>query len=135
MKPKTTISPKSPTAESAWSESSSVATRIERLRQYRGRRPQDAAIGGIVESIRRDAMRHQRQAGSFTEAWQAVIPEPLRQATRIQGLRAGVARVGVRDAATRYELEAGLRSGWLVELRMASGDPIRRVQCGIEPGL
>ena len=112
-----------------------VAAKITRLQGFRVRPSRGVAIGALVESIRREETRNRRQAGSFIEAWESVIPSTLRDATRLKGLRGGIARVGVRDAATRYELEAGLRAGWLAELRLASREPIRRVHCSIEGGI
>ncbi len=112
-----------------------ASARIDRLRGFRVRPPRDIAIGGVVAAIRREASRHQRQAGSFVEAWESVIPEELRSATRVRGLRGGIARVGVRDAATRYELDAGLRGGWLAELRLACGQPVRSVRLDVDAGV
>lgn len=112
-----------------------VSARIDRLREHRVRPPRETAIGGIVAAIRREASRHQRQAGSFVEAWESVVPEELRAATRVRGLRGGVARVGVRDAATRYELDAGLRGGWLAELRLACGQPVRSVRLDVDAAI
>ena len=113
-------------------DSGPVSARIDRLRGFRVRPPRDTGIGGVVAAIRREASRHQRQAGSFVEAWESVIPEALRSATRVRGLRGGIARVGVRDAATRYELDAGLRGGWLAELRLACGQPVRSVRLDVD---
>lgn len=112
-----------------------TAARIDRLRGFRVRPPRETAIGGVVAAIRREASRHQRQAGSFVEAWESVVPESLRSATRVRGLRGGIARVGVRDAATRYELDAGLRGGWLAELRLACGQPVRSVRLDVDSAI
>lgn len=125
----------SPRPADASSSSNPALAKIERLRSHRVRPPRETGIGGVVASIRREASRHQRQAGSFVEAWESVIPGPLRRSTRVGGLRGGIARIGVRDAATRYELEVGLRGGWMAQLRLACGDPIRRVQCSIDAAI
>ncbi len=122
-----------PTADSA--SASAVAARLAQLRGHRVRPARATAIGGLVEAVRRDAARQRRQAGSFVEAWESVVPDALRHVTRVKGLRGGVARVGVRDAATRYELDAGLRGGWLADLRLVSSQPIRQVRLEIDASI
>jgi hypothetical protein len=117
------------------SAAEAVSARLAQLRGHRVRPARATAIGGLVDAVRREASRHRRQAGSFVEAWESVIPGPLRDATRVRSLRGGVARVGVRDAATRYELDAGLRSSWLGELRLACGQPIRSVRLEVDASI
>jgi hypothetical protein len=117
------------------SAAAAVSARLAQLRGHRVRPARATAIGGLVDAVRREASRHRRQAGSFVEAWESVIPGPLREATRVRSLRGGVARVGVRDTATRYELDAGLRSSWLGELRLACGQPIRSVRLEVDASI
>jgi len=112
-----------------------VSARLSQLRGFRVRPDRAVAIGGLVDVVRREAARNRRQAGSFVEAWESVIPSPLVETTRVKGLRGGVARVGVRDAAARYELDAGLRGGWLGELRLACGQPVRSVRLEIDASI
>ena len=117
------------------SDADAIASRLSRLRGFRVRPDRAVAIGGLVDVVRREAARNRRQAGSFVEAWESVIPSPLVETTRVKGLRGGVARVGVRDAAARYELDAGLRGGWLGELRLACGQPVRSVRLEIDASI
>lgn len=104
---------------------------LERLRGYRVRRVESRGIDGLVSTIRRDANRHRGGAGSFVEAWEAVIPESLRQGSAIRSIRGGVARVEVPDSATKYELEHALRAGLLATLRLRFAQPLRRVRIDV----
>lgn len=125
--PRNIASEKSLVAPAA-SEAEVAAAGLDRLRSFRVRPPRETGIGRLVAGIQREARRHQSGAGSFVEAWEQVIPEDLRRGSRVRGLRGGVARVQIADAAARYELDALLRSGALADLRLAFGKPLRRVQ-------
>ena len=104
---------------------------LERLRGYRVRRKEPRDIDGLVSSIRRDASRNRHGTGSFVEAWESEIPEPLRAGSSIRSIRGGVARVEVPDSATKYELEQSLRAGLLANLRLRFSQPLRRVRIDV----
>ena len=129
LMPRNPASQKSPVAPA--SEAEVAAAGLDRLRSFRVRPPRETGIGRMVAGIQREARRHQSGTGSFVEAWEQVIPEALRKGSRVRGLRGGVARVQIADAAARYELDALLRSGVLADLRLAFGKPLRRVQLEI----
>ncbi len=115
---------------SAFAESS-----IEQLRRHRCRPERNLEIGGMVDQFRREASRARRGAGSFLDAWEAVVPSEIAATTRVRGIRGGVARVGVLDAATSYDLDQRLRNGLLAELRLAFQAPLRRVKLEIDGSL
>jgi len=109
------------------SEDRAAAAVIDRLRRTRARREVgvrlDAALAFQDEAIK----KLRRRLGSAGAAWSACCPPELADRTRPSGLKSGVLRVGVSDAATRYRVDRWLRSGGLVELQRASGAPLRRV--------
>ena len=115
---------------SAFAESS-----IEKLRRHRCRPERNLEIGGMVDQFRREAGRARRGAGTFLDAWEAVVPPEIAAATRVRGIRGGVGRVGVLDAATSYDLDQRLRNGLLAELRLAFQSPLRRVKLEIDGSL
>ncbi|MCP4833217.1 MAG: DUF721 domain-containing protein [Phycisphaera sp.] len=108
-----------------------AAAGLERLRGHRVRRRDASGIDGLVATIRRDANRNRTGVGSFVEAWEEEVPKALRTGSSIRSIRAGVARVEVPDAATKYELEQVLRGGLLARLRLRFGQPLRRVRVDI----
>lgn len=108
---------------------------IEQLRRHRCRPERNLEIGGMVDQFRREASRARRGAGSFLDAWESVVPPEIAATTRVRGIRAGVARVGVLDAATSYDLDRRLREGLLAELRLAFQAPLRRVKLEIDGSL
>ena len=108
-----------------------AAAGLERLRGFRVKPGRNLGIDGVVAGIRREARRHQSGGGAFVEAWESVIPELLREGTRIRSVRGGVVRIEVPTSAMRYELDAFLRGGGLAALRLAFGQPLRRVQCEV----
>lgn len=124
-------SPNKILSEMPSSEAEVAAAGLDRLRSFRVRPPRETGIGRLVAGIQREARRHQSGAGSFVEAWEQVIPADLRRGSRVRGLRGGVAKVEIPDAAARYELDGLLRSGALADLRLAFGKPLRRVQLEI----
>lgn len=105
-----------------------AAAGLERLRGFRVKSGRNLGIEGVIAGIRREARRHQSGGGAFVEAWESVVPENLREGSRIRSLRGGVVKIEVPTSATRYELDAFLRGGGLAELRLAFGQPLRRVQ-------
>ena len=105
-----------------------AAAGLDRLRKHRARRWDASAIDRIVASIQREASRAQRGTGDFAEAWEAEVPEALRDRCRIHSVRGGVARVEASDASVRYELERLLREGLLLAVRRRFGKPLRRVR-------
>ena len=115
---------------SAFAESS-----IEQLRRHRCRPERNLEISGLVDQFRREAGRARRGAGTFLDAWEAVVPPEIAASTRVRGIRGGVARVGVLDAATSYDLDQRLRNGLLAELRLAFQAPLRRVKLEIDGSL
>ena len=115
---------------SAFAESS-----IEQLRRHRCRPERNLEISGLVDQFRREAGRARRGAGTFLDAWEAVVPPEIAASTRVRGIRGGVARVGVLDAATSYDLDQRLRNGLLAELRLAFQSPLRRVKLEIDGSL
>ena len=89
----------------------------------------------MVDQFRREAGRARRGVGTFLDVWEAVVPPEIATATRVRGIRGGVARVGVLDAATSYDLDQRLRNGLLAELRLAFQSPLRRVKLEIDGSL
>ena len=73
--------------------------------------------------------------GNFVDAWEAVVPPEIAAAARVRGVRGGIARIGVVNAATSYEIDQRLRGGMLAELRLAFGGTLRRVKLEIDGSL
>ena len=84
---------------------------------------------------RREASKSRRGIGDFVDAWESVVPADIAANSRVRGVRAGIARVGVVDAATSYEIDQQLRGGMLAELRLAFGGTLRRVKLEIDGSL
>ena len=130
------MEPSSPAKSSSDEQGSAFAeSSIEQLRRHRCRPERNLEIGGMVDQFRREAGRARRGAGTFLDAWEAVVPSEIAAATRVRGIRGGVARVGVQDAATSYDLDQRLRNGLLAELRLAFRSPLRRVKLEIDGSL
>ena len=122
------MQPESSVAEELAPDVAVAVAGLDRLRGYRVRRVESRGIDALVSGIRRDASRNRTGTGSFVEAWEAEIPEPLRAGSAIRSIRGGLARVEVPDSATKYELEQALRAGLLAKLRLRFAQPLRRVR-------
>ena len=101
---------------------------LERLRALRGRPERDLGIGGLVARFQRDSRRLQRDLGPLVDAWEAVVPPPLAERTRLDSIRGGVLRVVASSSAVVYEVDRHLREGALAQLRAHSRVAVSRVR-------
>ena len=108
---------------------------IDRLRKLRCRPERNLTITTVVDQCRREASKSRRGMGNFVDAWEAVVPPEIAAAARVRGVRGGIARIGVVNAATSYEIDQRLRGGMLAELRLAFGGTLRRVKLEIDGSL
>jgi hypothetical protein len=108
---------------------------IDRLRKLRCRPERNLAITAMVDQYRREASKSRRGIGNFVDAWESVVPAEIAASSRVRGVRGGIARIGVLDAATSYEIDQQLRGGMLAELRLAFGGTLRRVKLEIDGSL
>ena len=108
---------------------------LERARRNAGRIERDYAIHGLLTGIRRDASHHRKRTGNLVDAWEQVVPTAFAAGTRIQGISAGVVKIGVASSALSFELDRALRSGLLEQLRTVYGGVLRRVRLEQDPSL
>ncbi|MDI6448905.1 DUF721 domain-containing protein [Anaerobaca lacustris] len=88
------------------------------------------AIGDFVQRL---APVHAR-CDSLLEAWQNVLPEPLRRHCRIDGVSGGCLKVAVDAASYMYELQL-CKAELLAELqRLCPGAALRRITIAMAPG-
>ncbi len=81
------------------------------------------AVGDFVERL---APLHAR-CGSLTEAWETVLPAPMRQHCRIVSVVGGSLRIVVDAASYMYELQL-CKAELLTELqRLCPGAAVRRI--------
>jgi len=117
-------------------EDLATAAVIDRLRRDRSRRPVGVRLDAALAQQNETLKKLRRRLGSAGSAWAGACPEEFSGRTRPIGLRAGVLRVAVSDASTRYRVDRWLRAGGLVELQRASAAPLRRVklEIGLQSG-
>ncbi len=113
--------------EATRSEDRAAAAVIDRLRRTRARRDVGVRLDAVLAFQDEAIKKLRRRLGSAGAAWSACCPADLAERTCPSGLKAGVLRVGVNDASTRYRVDRWLRSGGLDELQRASAAPLRRV--------
>ena len=109
---------------------------LDRLRAWKTRKPKPLERrGGTPQSLSFvKAMFHKeyaqpaRQLGPLSDAWQAVVPEPMRSQARLVGLRGGTLQVNVPSSAVRWQLMRLVQRGLPKQLAEASGGkPVRRI--------
>lgn len=101
------------------------------LKALRGWRVSPGPEWSIAPLLRQLVQRLTRGADALTranQAWNAVVPEPLRTRCRPERLVGGMLTVRVPDAATRFELDRFLRAGGTAALIAASHRCILRVR-------
>ena len=112
-------------------EDLATATVIDRLRRHRARRTPGVRLDAALAQQNETLKKLRRRLGSAGSAWAGLCPGELAERTSPIGLRAGVLRVAVSDASTRYRVDRWLRSGGLASLQRASAAPLRRVKLEI----
>ncbi|MBM4111932.1 MAG: DUF721 domain-containing protein [Phycisphaerae bacterium] len=93
--------------------------KLERLRNFRGRRERDTAIAPIVNAFERELSRQERSIGSAGRAWESLVPAELAARSRVVSNSRGTLLVSVDDPATSFELDRALRGGVEAALRAA----------------
>lgn len=107
---------------------------FEDLRRHRTRPDPDLSLGFMKKQFEREIARPARQLAAMVELWNELVPETLREATRLESLSRGVLHVTVSSSVTLYELDALLRSGLERELvRRHRGPAFRRVKLRVGP--
>ncbi len=110
---------------------SDAAARIERLRAWRVRDRDDAAIAPLVAQTATDAERARKRLGSFVDLWESLVPGELAADTRVTALRSGVAYVTVSSSSCAFELDRRLREGLEQQLRRAYGKTLIRIRISV----
>lgn len=107
---------------------------VEGLRRRRTRPDPDLSLGFVQQQFERDIAKPARQLTAVVELWNELVPEALREATRLESLSRGVLHVTVHSSVELYELDALLRSGLERELiRRYRGPAFRRVKLRVGP--
>ncbi|HVZ93884.1 MAG TPA: DciA family protein [Phycisphaerales bacterium] len=109
-----------------------VAAAIERLRQSRVKTPPASEASASFSAMGRQLERSSRRLGSIAEAWLEVCPAGLVERTSVKSFVSGTLTIGVRDAATRFELDRVLRTGMERELVRRTPSTLRSVKVVIE---
>jgi hypothetical protein len=112
---------------------SAAAARLEAARAARTRRGQPQDLSRIMLVQVPEVRRMRRQLAGIAAAWAEVVPAPLSERVRLEGVTSGVLNVRAADAAVRFELDRFLRSGGERELLRRFPMAIRRIRIGIEP--
>lgn len=118
-------------SESASAESVSAAARIEKLRRLRVFEPRDRTINAGLERARKQITEQKRKVGAAGAAWDAAVPDAIKDRCRLESFTRGVLKVTAQDAATNASLDRWLRGGGLDELAALTRAPLHRVSAKI----
>jgi len=105
-----------------------VARHIEKLQGWRVPRDRSKPLSEAIANLQHNALRAQRQLGSFIDAWDKIIPESISRHTMVEAKRGGTVHVNARSASIAFELDRQLREGLLQELRTACQGTIANVR-------
>ena len=105
-----------------------VADHIHKLQGWRVPRERSKPLSEAIENLQHNALRAQRQLGSFIDAWDEIIPESISRHTMVEAKRGGTVHVNARSASIAFELDRQLREGLLKELRTACQGTIANVR-------
>lgn len=101
---------------------------LERLREWRNRKPRDQTLAFLVDHVKAQVVRPHRQVGQFAELWQELVPPELAERTSLGSFTRGILTIHVADSATLYQLDRLLRGGVEQQLRQRSRTTLRSVR-------
>ena len=107
--------------------------RLDRVRAWRVRDRQPAAIGEEMKSLQRRMERTGRRVCEFISLWEEVIPSHLASKTRVRGSRGGVFHISVETSSALYEIDRRLREGGLAAIRGRLQGTLVRIKLALEP--
>ena len=102
-------------------------------RQQRPVHERDLGIGRAIGGIRREVASKRRRLGTLIDPWEQLVPEAIKQRSRVDGLRGDTLMVTVDGPATSWQLDRLLRSGLTQAFACASADRIRRIRVRVGP--
>ncbi len=107
---------------------------LQRLRQWRTRPDRDVSMAFIEDQFKREVTKPHKQVNALAELWEQLVPDDLRQQTRLESLTRGVLKVCVESSAVRFELDRLLRDGLERELiTRCTGPVFRRIRLQVGP--
>ncbi|MEM8783875.1 MAG: DciA family protein [Planctomycetota bacterium] len=118
--------PRDPDAKPAESPTTSESLRLQRLRQRRVFAPRDDSLAFLQQRFKQDVARPFRQLQGVIEACEALIPNDLRERSRLESLQRGVLTVVVDSPATHFRFDELVRGGLAVRIAERSRDKVLR---------
>ncbi len=106
---------------------------LQRLRRFRRRGKPNLSVEPLIQGIQLTAQRQHRRLGTCIDAWEALVPERLREKTCIESLRQGTLHVTVTSSAVAFEIDRAVRSGLLDQLTKRVAGSLQRVRTRIGP--
>ncbi|MEM1446622.1 MAG: DciA family protein [Planctomycetota bacterium] len=107
--------------------------RLERLRQRRVFKPKDESLGFLKQAFKQNIARPFRQLEGITQAWAELIPEALRQRSRLESLQRGVLTVVVDSSATHFQFDEHVRRGLAVKIaELSHGVVLRKIRMRVD---
>jgi hypothetical protein len=110
-----------------------IAQHIQKLQGWRVPRDRSKPLSEAIGHLQNNALRAQRQLGSFIDAWDQLVPESVSRHTMVEAKRGGTIHVNARSASVAFELDRQLREGLLAELRTACRGSIANIRVRVGP--
>ncbi len=105
-----------------------VSQQLERIREQRVRSGPDQSAKALFDATARQYAKLERSLSGAAGAWAEQCPPELLERTSVHKCERGVLEIGVRDSATRYEVDRFLRSGGQRAVIRACPTSIRRIK-------
>jgi len=111
-----------------------VSEQLERLRAVRVKPGPDRSSRALFEAKAHELAKLERSLSGGAGAWAEHCPPELVGRTSVRKCERGVLEIGVRDSATRYEVDRFLRSGGQRAIIRACPASIRRIKLVADRG-
>lgn len=121
--------PASPPPDPPRSDPPAVALRLAKLRERRVFAPRDESLAFLAGAFKQDIAKPFRQLEGVLEAWVTLVPDDLRERSRLESLQRGVLTVVVDSSATHFRFDEHVRRGLAVQLaQQSNGVVLRRIR-------
>ena len=106
---------------------------LNRLRGFRVYPPRARSLGDDMDRQMQAMKKISHAESAANDAWLTVVPDQIRDCTKVGGLRAGKMTIYVDSAAQRFQVDRWLGSGGMGAFQALARVPIRGVEIKIAP--
>lgn len=102
-------------------------------RQQRPLREPRLGMDWELNKVRREIASTRRRVGQLLGPWEQLVPEDIKDRSRVEGLRGDTLMVTVDAPSTRFQLDRLIRTGLARSMHRATQGRVQRIRVRIGP--